>query len=445
MEEIINKSNQQNYKKKLRIAIYCRVSSREQALYGYGIDVQKTKIKAFISLFDIEAENITYYVDEGISAKDLNRHAAKQMISDIKADMIDAVYIYKLDRLSRSVTDIYEMIEMFIEHECNLVAVMDNIDINSANGRLFVGILAIIAQWERETITERTNDGLEEMARQGKWPYGTTPFGYDKDENLKLSINDDERTIFRSIVGEIKNGKTIKEVENFVLDEYNLILKPEVIKKMLKKEYYYGLVIYKGKYYYDICPAIYTQTEAEEVQKMISKRYKVQYRDTHYYFRNKIHCICGEILDQKSTKKKDKHYFYYECSSCRKRINQNYIIEQSLYSISATVSKKDSQSNTNRALRKLNGLNRKIYDLHNLYVANEININIYLTALYRLEYDKKEQIAKINTSKLIDFMKWEQMTNIERISFINNHIARVIVDTTARIVIKIDYIDEIQK
>ncbi|MFR1297717.1 MAG: recombinase family protein [Coprobacillus cateniformis] len=61
---------------------------------------------------------------------------------------------------------------------------MDNIDINSANGRLFVGILAIIAQWERETIIERTNDGLEEMVRQGKWPYASKPFGYNK---MKIS------------------------------------------------------------------------------------------------------------------------------------------------------------------------------------------------------------------------------------------------------------------
>ena len=163
MRKISNNIGLDDCSKKLRIAVYCRVSSREQALYGYGIDAQKSKIDAYLSLFDVEVEEVNYYIDEGISAKNLNRPEVKRLIKDVKEDKVDAIYIYKLDRLSRSVIDIYNMIEMLIDHKCNLVAVMDNIDINSANGRLFVGILAIIAQWERETIIERTNDGLEEM------------------------------------------------------------------------------------------------------------------------------------------------------------------------------------------------------------------------------------------------------------------------------------------
>ena len=95
-------------------------------MYGYGIDAQKSKIDAYLSLFDVEVEEVNYYIDEGISAKNLNRPEVKRLIKDVKEDKVDAIYIYKLDRLSRSVIDIYNMIEMLIDHKCNLVAVMDN-------------------------------------------------------------------------------------------------------------------------------------------------------------------------------------------------------------------------------------------------------------------------------------------------------------------------------
>lgn len=77
--------------------------------------------------------------------------------------------------------DVYEFIKKLMEKECNLIAVVDNIDIHSANGRLIVGILAIIAQWERETVIERTNDALVQMCEQGKFPIGYTPLGYKKE------------------------------------------------------------------------------------------------------------------------------------------------------------------------------------------------------------------------------------------------------------------------
>ena len=440
MRKISNNIGLDDCSKKLRIAVYCRVSSREQALYGYGIDAQKSKMDAYLSLFDVEVEEVNYYIDEGISAKNLNRPEVKRLIKDVKEDKVDAIYIYKLDWLSRSVIDIYNMIEMLIDHKCNLVAVMDNIDINSANGRLFVGILAIIAQWERETIIERTNDGLEEMVRQGKWPYASKPFGYNKNEDLILSVNEKEKKILYDIVVQMKSGMTIKEIERYLLKEYDITMSSLQIRKMLKREWYYGLFHYKGKTYTNICPKIYNEEDAEEIQKMISKRHRADNYDSRYYFRNKIKCVCGEILDLSSTKKGNKQYFYYVCPKCKMRINQDYIIEQSLYAISSEVSLKEIKNNTNKALRKYHSINRKIQDIHNKYINNKMDLNVYLTSLYRLEFDKKEQMAKIKTDKLIDFIRWEQMTDLERGSFVNNHIARIIVDVHAKIVVKVEYI-----
>lgn len=426
----------------LKIGIYCRVSSREQAIYGYGIDVQKNKIRDYIKLFEIDHSVIKYYIDEGISAKNLNRDGIKSLINDVEDNKIDVVYIYKLDRLSRSVTDVYNMIEMFTKQKCNLVAIMDNIDVNSANGRLFVWILAIIAQWERETIMERTRDGVQEMVNQGKWPYGSKPYGYNKTDELKLVFNDLEVIYIKFINRKAREGITIKEIENLIMEKFNIVITADRIKDIIKKEWYYGQFTFHGQIYDNICPAIYSEADAIGAQQMISKRFK-QYDDNRYYFKNKIRCTCGEILENKSTKKRNNiYYFYYVCPHCKKRINQNIIIDQTLYSISATTSMQETKSNNVRALRKLNTLNRKIQTLHDKYINDQLDLTVYMMSMYKFEYEKKQQIAKIKTEKLIDFMRWAEMGDMERKQFITNHIKGIIVDTKANIVISIEYLQK---
>lgn len=103
--------------KKLRIGVYCRVSTQEQAELGFGIDVQMNKINAYLSLFDYEIEYIRYFVDEGISAKDMKRQKLQEMLEQIKQGEIDLMIIYKLDRLSRSVIDVYSIIELLNQYK----------------------------------------------------------------------------------------------------------------------------------------------------------------------------------------------------------------------------------------------------------------------------------------------------------------------------------------
>ena len=90
------------------------------------------------------------------------------MLNDIENDEIDEIIIYKLDRISRSVLDVYYLLNNLLSKDVNLVAILDNLDIKTANGRMVIGILAIFAQWERENTIERTNDGLLRMAREGR-------------------------------------------------------------------------------------------------------------------------------------------------------------------------------------------------------------------------------------------------------------------------------------
>lgn len=132
-------------------------------------------------MFDLRDNNtVNVYIDDGYTAKNLNRPGMKKILDKVSNNQIKAIYIYKLDRLSRSVTDIYNMLTFFLDHNCDLNAIADNINIQSANGRLFIGILAIIAQWESEVISERTLNAIQEMVNQGNYPLGTVIFGYER-------------------------------------------------------------------------------------------------------------------------------------------------------------------------------------------------------------------------------------------------------------------------
>lgn len=132
--------------KQKKIAIYVRVSSRENAMNGYGLDAQETKCRQYIDLYDLDADSIVLFKDKGISGKSLNRPEMKKLLTEVKNDQIGMVIVYKLDRLTRSVMDTYKLIFELQKHDCQLVAVMDKLDVNSANGRMIVGLLAVFAQ-----------------------------------------------------------------------------------------------------------------------------------------------------------------------------------------------------------------------------------------------------------------------------------------------------------
>ena len=129
-----------------KIAIYVRVSSRENAMNGYGLDAQETKCRQYVDLYDLNKDSIVLFKDKGISGKSLNRPEMKKLLYEVKNNRIEMIIVYKLDRLTRSVMDTYKLLYELQKYDCQLIAVMDRLDVNSANGRMIVGLLAVFAQ-----------------------------------------------------------------------------------------------------------------------------------------------------------------------------------------------------------------------------------------------------------------------------------------------------------
>lgn len=154
---------------------YVRVSTDKQAESGLSMESQEEKIRAMAVVKD--AELVEIIVDAAESAKDLNRPGAQKVLKMVKARAVDLVVVAKLDRLTRSVRDLGELVEVFNRKDVALVSVAETLDTQTAAGRMVLNMIGVVSQWEREVISERTGDALRAKRRRGERA-GTVPYGF---------------------------------------------------------------------------------------------------------------------------------------------------------------------------------------------------------------------------------------------------------------------------
>src|SRR3984885_12695542 len=154
---------------------YVRVSTEKQAERGISLEAQAEKIRAMALVQSAELSEII--VESGESAKSLNRPGMAKLLAMVDAGTVKAVIVAKLDRLTRSVKDLCELLERFERRGVALVSVAESLDTGSAAGRLVITIMAAVSQWEREAIGERTRDALRHKRGKGE-RVGNVGFGY---------------------------------------------------------------------------------------------------------------------------------------------------------------------------------------------------------------------------------------------------------------------------
>ena len=177
----------------MRAIGYARVSTDKQADFGVSLEAQSEKVRAMAIVQG--AELVDMIVDAGESAKSLSRPGMARLLSLVDAGAIDTVIIAKLDRLTRSVKDLAELLERFTRRGVSLVSVADSLDTRSAAGRLVLNIMVSVSQWEREAIGERTRDAMQHKRANGE-RVGTLPFGYQTAvDGVRLEPNTAEQGI----------------------------------------------------------------------------------------------------------------------------------------------------------------------------------------------------------------------------------------------------------
>jgi site-specific DNA recombinase len=169
---------------------YARVSTEEQASEGVSLDNQKAKIRTYADLKDFELIGIIE--DAGISAKNLNRPGAQEVLKMARKKKVEAVIVYKLDRMFRSTIDALETTKMFDRWGVAFHSIHETIDTQSAMGRFFFTLTAALAEMERGIIGERTKAALRHKRANGQKTGGGIPFGYFLDTDGQTLLEDRE-------------------------------------------------------------------------------------------------------------------------------------------------------------------------------------------------------------------------------------------------------------
>lgn len=212
-------------KRQFRCAIYTRKSHEEGLEQEFNsLDAQRESCENYIASQKGNGWLCLpeHYDDGGFSGGNMNRPALQKLKEDIKVGLIDIIVIYKIDRLTRSLSDFSELQEFFDEHDVSFVSVTQEINTSTSAGRMMLNILMTFAQYEREIIAERVRDKVSAAKKRGKNCGGFPILGYDSDPaTKKLIINKQEaeivRFVFKSYLkhGSAKAVSTELELKDF--------------------------------------------------------------------------------------------------------------------------------------------------------------------------------------------------------------------------------------
>ena len=262
-------------KNKIKVGIYPRVSTQEQAKEGYSIGEQIERLTKYCEAMGWEVYKA--YTDPGYSGADTNRPGLQAMLKDIRRGKIHKVVVYKLDRLSRSQKDTLELIEdEFLKNGVDFVSMSENFDTSTPFGRAIVGILAVFAQLEREQIKERMTMGKEARAKLGKWNGGhNSPLGYDLVQG-ELIVNAFEALQVKEMFElASQNVSTYRITEMFNSKGYNTRYgnwERSTIRRALRSKTYLGYMKYNDTWNKGTHDPIISQELFDEVQTILDAR-----------------------------------------------------------------------------------------------------------------------------------------------------------------------------
>lgn len=273
-------------------ALYIRVSTDAQAEEGYSIEAQQEMLEGYCKSKQIE--NYEFYIDGGFSGSNIERPEITRLIGDIKEKKIQAVVVYKLDRLSRSQKDTLFLIEDVLNpNGTEFVSLNENLDTSTSIGRAMLGIMSAFAQLERETIRERTRMGMKKRVESGLWMGGgKIPFGFDYDQSKgKLIPNRDAEKV-RKIYDLYISGHSSGYIASALGMKYD-----RLIIQILKRRLNYGAIEYKGEIYENCHEPIVNKEIFDRAMEEMKRRSRVKAPTTPYLLTGLLYCgICGAKL-----------------------------------------------------------------------------------------------------------------------------------------------------
>ena len=469
----------------METAIYIRVSTEEQAQEGFSIRGQEEKLKDYARIKEWSIYNI--YIDEGISGKNIiERPAVNKMINDIENGKVKNVLVFKIDRLTRNTGDLVYLIDLFSKYNCAFNSLMESIDTQTPSGRMFIKIIGIFAEFERENIAERTRLGYERKAKEGNNNSAYfVSYGYDRPKGQKIqTINEEESKIVKEIFHMyVEENKSLLNIAK-TMNKRGIPTKEQgtwhanTVRSTLTNCNYIGKVRYaildekrgfetKGKH-----EAIIDNEVFEKAQQRIAKNKKFERTKkprNENYFLGFLHCpSCGKKLLTHGTYKKDengeeKYIGAYKCNNknlglCDIHMAvRHYKIEEAFFKYIENIDsfeefndiqEKKQEYEKKRNIEILESYNKKLSKLKtkeietlNLYIDGKAEFEEYRIIKAKIETDKKdiqEEIEKlgilleeekttINKEDIILELKenWGKLTNKEKRNFLIEFVKKI--------------------
>ena len=305
--------------------LYTRVSSRNQAEVEYSsLETQRERLEAYCKSQDNYCV-YRVYEDGGYSADSLDRPALKEMLRDLREGKLNCVLAYKIDRLTRSVRDFHQLMDLFDRNGVKFVSVTQSLDTQNPMGRLLRNVLLDFAQFEREMTADRTRDKMHQRAQKGLWNGGNVPYGYTA-QNKRLTINADEATRVRFIFDRFAEVPSLAKLRDD-LRRRNWHTRSEkawsktALDQLLRNPVYIGNIRFNEQVYKGDHAPIVEETVFRKVQSVRRDRSHGSSKLKRVFLlKGLIRCAqCGSCMTPHYTQKRDKdgsayRISYYRCT-----------------------------------------------------------------------------------------------------------------------------------
>lgn len=391
----------------LRVALYIRVSTEEQALHGDSIEAQKQALIEYAQKNQYKI--IDYYIDDGFTATSLKRPSLQRLLKDVREDKIDLIIFTKIDRWSRGVRNYYKIQDVLDNHKVNWKTIFENYDTSTAAGQLHINIMLSVAENEAAVTSERIKVVFKNKIKNKEVITGKVPKGY-KIENKKLVIDKETVNIVESIFSHFEIHQSKRSTMNFIRDELGVNLSYKTISNILSNS------LYKGEYrgIVNYCPAIIDKKRFDKIQTVLKRNISTNTSNRIYLFSSLLVCShCNHNLGGFNTKHNDKFFFNYRCNynyyrklcdnnrcisekKIEKKIIEQFKIQLHEYIVDYEVKKKNKPKKSNKT-----EIENKIKKLNDLYINDFITLE---------EYKEKHEFYK---SKIIEDECPQDEFNIE--------------------------------
>ena len=448
-----------------RTALYCRYSTHSQD-GNFSIDIQLERMAANCKSKGWEVGET--FVDAAYSGSNMERPALQEMLTRLKE--FDVIMVYRLDRLSRSQRDTMTLIQdHFLKSDVAFVSVTETLDTTTPFGMAMIGILAVFAELERATITERMQGGIKKRIESGYFQAAgdRMPTGYkkviDEDGYSILEVDEYEATKVKRIFELYEKLHSITEIQRQLKIEGYPPINYSTVDRILRNRLYLGEVSYKGEYYNGVHEALIGKEQFDRVQAILVKRpiYANVGKSKESLFSGIITCgCCNEKYITYAYRIQRKNIKIYERTyTCRARrfpsqydakcfnqIVKNDLLEEMFINLlKQTIDThsrkkiKDNPRKTNYQLA-LKKIDEKIARLVDLYEDGEIDKNTLNERIQKRNEEKQElltqkheeeqkQTLKLDIAEINNLItNFHTLEFVEKRAFVENVLNDIIIE-----------------